>query len=90
MEVKGNAGSTIAGVMSLAAFATAVVAGVAAGNGATTVIVRALVALVVCYPLGLIAGLVVSRAIDRASPESDERVEAHDDATEPEEEMLVV
>lgn len=51
--------------MALSAFAIAVVAGLAAGNPARTVLFHALVAMIVCQALGLIAGSVAERAVAR-------------------------
>ena len=61
--MKGLAAPTIAGSFSLAAFAVAIVAGLAGGNEASTILVRALLAMVACYPVGLAVGLVAQRIV---------------------------
>ena len=53
--------SAIAGCFALSAFAVAVVAGLAAQNPASSILVRALIAMIVCYPVGLIIGLICQR-----------------------------
>jgi len=61
--MKGIAATTIAGCFALAAFAVAIVAGLASGNGAASILTRAIYALVGCYPLGLAIGLIAQRVI---------------------------
>ena len=56
--MRGIAGNTIAGSFALAAFAVAIVSGLASGNPASSVLGRAVMALVICYPLGLAVGIV--------------------------------
>ena len=60
----GNVSRVIAGCFSLAAFATAIVAGLAGGNHASAVLVRATIAMFVCYPLGLIVGGICQRIVN--------------------------
>ena len=55
--------SAIAGCFSLSAFAVAVVAGLFAHNPASSILIRALIAMIVCYPVGLIIGLICQRLI---------------------------
>ncbi len=57
-------GHVIAGCFALAAFAVAVLAGLAGGHGAAPILLRALVSMVVCYPVGIVIGMVVRRAIE--------------------------
>ena len=67
----GAASRAVAGCFALAAFAVAVVAGLAGGNTPSSILVRALMAMVVCYPVGLVIGLVCQRVIEehvKASP----------------------
>jgi hypothetical protein len=68
--MSGSVGKVIAGCFSLAAFATAIVVGLAAENAATAVLTRALVAMIVCYPVGLVIGVVCDHVIQQ-------QVEAH-------------
>jgi hypothetical protein len=49
--------------VALLAFALAIAAGLAAANSAATVLLRALLAMIVCYPVGLAAGAVWGRAL---------------------------
>ncbi len=65
--------NVIAGSFALAAFAVAVVAGMAGGNSATSILVRALIAMIGCYPVGLIIGLICARVMA-------DHVQAHRDA----------
>jgi hypothetical protein len=64
----------IAGCFGLSAFAVAIIAGIAAGNSLAHVLMRALIATVVCYPIGVIVGLICARVIsehvERMMPQS--------------------
>jgi hypothetical protein len=67
----GAASRAVAGCFSLSAFAVAVVAGLAGGNTPSSILLRALMAMVVCYPVGLVIGLVCQHVIEehvKASP----------------------
>lgn len=55
----------IAGCFAMAAFAVAVLAGLAGGNTASSILLRALVAMVACYPLGLVIGVVCQHVIEQ-------------------------
>jgi putative Mn2+ efflux pump MntP len=55
--------STIAGAFSLAAFAVAILAGLSSGNPAASVLLRALIAMIICYPAGMAIGLVAQRLV---------------------------
>lgn len=68
--MKGIAAGTVAGCFALAAFAVAIVAGLATGNPPHVVMWRALLALVACYPVGLAVGLVAQHIVEQ-------HVEAH-------------
>jgi hypothetical protein len=59
--MSASAVKAIAGIFALAAFAVAIIAGVASRNPASAVLVRAMIAMILCYPVGLAAGLVVRR-----------------------------
>jgi tetrahydromethanopterin S-methyltransferase subunit C len=71
--MRGVAAPTIAGCFGLAAFAVAIVAGMLSGNHTGVVMVRAIIALLVCYPIGFGVGLIAQRIID-------EQVESHKQA----------
>ncbi|MHC4081368.1 MAG: hypothetical protein ACYS15_18580 [Planctomycetota bacterium] len=60
----GAASRAVAGCFALAAFAVAVVAGLAGGNTTSSILVRALIAMIVCYPVGLVIGLVCQHVIE--------------------------
>ena len=61
--MKGMAASTIGGSFALAAFAVAIVAGLASGNPAASVLLRALIAMLICYPVGLAVGFVAQARV---------------------------
>jgi hypothetical protein len=63
-SMTGAASRAVAGCFALAAFAVAVVAGLAGGNTPSGILVRALIAMIVCYPVGLVIGLVCQRVIE--------------------------
>jgi hypothetical protein len=60
----GAASRAVAGCFALAAFAVAVVAGLAGGNTPSSILLRALMAMIVCYPIGLVIGLVCQHVIE--------------------------
>ncbi len=62
--MRGTAGGAIAGCFALSAFVVSIISGLAAQNGAVTILFRAVLALVICYPLGLLVGAVCHRVID--------------------------
>ena len=99
MEGKGNTAGTIAGLFALAVFAVAILAGLFAGNAATAVIGRALVAMLICYPVGLLIGIIATRVVDGQDVDagldaedvvSSGRAEAPDEVEASGEEILVV
>jgi hypothetical protein len=93
----GTAG-VIGGCFALAAFGVAVIAGLVSGNEALTILIRALLTLLVCYPVGWCAGLICQKVLDdhlrahqQANPAPDSRSESPDvDSGKDEEEMMVV
>jgi putative Mn2+ efflux pump MntP len=68
--MKGTAATSIASIFALAAFAIAIAAGLASGNPASAILLRAILAMLVCYPVGLAIGHVAQRLIH-------DHVEAH-------------
>ncbi|MHC4415045.1 MAG: hypothetical protein ACYS0G_07165 [Planctomycetota bacterium] len=85
----GAASNVIAGCFALAAFAVAVLAGLAGGNPATSILGRALLAMIVCYPVGLMIGMVCQRVLEEhfkvnssASAVPDQEAGAEASATE--------
>lgn len=73
MEPRSTAPSTIAGIFALAAFAVAVIAGLAGGVDPSRILVRAILALLACYPLGLILGGIALRVVK-------DEITAHEDS----------
>lgn len=61
--MKGAAASTIAACFALSAFTVAIVAGLAAKNPAASVLFRAVIALLICYPIGLGIGMILQRVV---------------------------
>lgn len=59
----GVASRVIAVAFALAAFASAVVAGLSAGNPPGRILTTALVSMIVCHAVGLAAGMVGERAV---------------------------
>lgn len=53
----------IAGCFALSAFAVGVLAGLASDNPAPQVLGRAIICMLVCYPVGLVIGMVCVRVI---------------------------
>ncbi len=47
----------------MAAFAVAVLAGLAGGNSAVSILIRALIAMIGCYPIGLMIGVICQRVM---------------------------
>jgi hypothetical protein len=59
----GTVSKVMAGCFSMAAFAVAIIAGLTSGNPAILVLGRALVAMILCYPIGYVIGIVCERVI---------------------------
>ena len=53
----------IAACLALAAFAVAIISGLSADVTATSVLVRAVVSMLICYPVGLVIGMVCQRIL---------------------------
>ena len=62
--MKGRVSNVVAGCFAIAAFAIALIAGVAGGNPTGGVLTRAMISMIVCYPIGLIIGLICERVVD--------------------------
>ena len=56
-------GKVISACFALASFAVAILAGLASDNPASSVLARALMAMMICYPVGLAIGLICERLI---------------------------
>ena len=61
--MKHGPGGVIAACFALSAFLVAIMAGLAAGHPAVTVLVRACGAMILCYPAGLIVGMLCQRVL---------------------------
>ena len=61
--MKHGPGGVIAACFALSAFLVAITSGLTAGNPAVTVLVRACVAMILCYPAGLIVGMLCQRVL---------------------------
>lgn len=70
MELRSTAPTTIAGLFALAAFAVAVISGLAGAVEPTAILLRAIVSLLACYPIGFLLGGVALRL-------ANEHIEAH-------------
>ncbi len=77
----GVASKAIAGCFALAAFSVAVIAGLASENSAASILMRALFAMVVCYPVGLLVGFVCRHVIEQHLDESPETSEETSEET---------
>jgi hypothetical protein len=58
-----DTGRIIAACFALAAFSVAIVAGLASGNDAAQILLRAVLVLLVCHPVGLVAGMICESVI---------------------------
>jgi hypothetical protein len=61
--MRGKPSSVIAGCFAMAAFAVAILAGLAGENETISILTRSLVAMFICYPLGLIVGMICERLV---------------------------
>lgn len=50
-------------VFGLSAFAVAVFAGISSGNGASQVLVNAIVCMLICYAVGTLLGMIAERTV---------------------------
>ncbi len=76
-ESHGTIRRLSAGVMGLAGFIVALLAGLQAGNETGRVIVTALAAMLVCHIAGMVLGLVIERVVEEhkrliSAPKQDE------------------
>ena len=61
--MSGKSSNVIAGCFAMASFAVAVLSGLFIDNPASAVLGRALVCMLLCYPVGLLVGLVCQRVV---------------------------
>ena len=69
--------NVIAACVALAAFTVAVVAGLFCGNDSAAILLRALLAMLVCYPIGLAIGGICQRVL--AEHVREQALQANDD-----------
>ncbi len=81
--MKSVAAITIAGIFALAAFVVAIIAGLAGGNPTAAILQRAIICMLVCYPVGLAIGLLAERIIQDHIQVHQDANPAPDSGTEP-------
>ena len=98
-DMNAMTAKVIAGCFALSAFSVAILAGLASENTTAQILQRAVLSMIVCYPVGLIIGMVCERVIvshirahERANPAPDSNAEAPPPAPAPDndEEAIVV
>ncbi len=62
--MKGVPATAVGASFALTAFAVAILAGLFAGNAADLILQRAILALLLCYPVGLFFGMVCRRIVE--------------------------
>ena len=75
-----SSSGVVAGCFALSAFTIAILAGLGADNPASTILVRALAALIVCWPIGYLAGSLCRRVIEQHDPPPQDHEPSGDDA----------
>ena len=60
---RGSPGQVLGGCFAMAAFAVAVVAGLARDNTPSAILLRAVIAMIVCYPVGMLVGMMCLRVL---------------------------
>ncbi len=75
---RGSPGHVLGGCFAMAAFAVAVVAGLARDNTPSAILLRAVIAMIVCYPVGMLVGMMCLRVLQ-------EHVKAHQETVADEE-----
>ncbi len=60
---RGSPGHVLGGCFAMAAFAVAVVAGLARENTPSAILLRAVIAMIVCYPVGMLVGMMCLRVL---------------------------
>ena len=98
--MRGLGSSTVAASFALAAFAVAITAGIGAGNDSAQILIRALVAMFLAYPVGLFIGMICSRIVREhveaglvtsiGSGEAQEPMDATSVEPDEDEEVLIV
>ncbi len=87
----GAPSKAIAGCFALAAFAVAILAGLAGDNAAISILFRAVIAMIICYPVGLIIGLICQQVIaDHVAHRAAEAAVQSNQSAEEAEDVIVV
>ncbi|MCH8344603.1 MAG: hypothetical protein IH983_11515 [Planctomycetes bacterium] len=76
----GVLSNVLAGCFAMAAFAVAILAGLAGGNPPASILLKALIAMIVCYPVGLMIGLAAQRVISDQLEAQQKAVDDEDEA----------
>ncbi|MFK7961680.1 MAG: hypothetical protein AB8G96_14280 [Phycisphaerales bacterium] len=99
MHLRLKTARTLAALFSLAAFATAMIAGVVVGNEASATLLRAIVCLLAAWPIGALAGQLLQGTVQsdierfrEQHPVPNSEIESDSDAAETAEQadMLMV
>ncbi len=77
---RGSPGHVLGGCFAMAAFAVAVVAGLARDNTPSAILLRAVIAMIVCYPVGMLVGMMCLRVLQEHVKPPQETV-ADDEST---------
>lgn len=92
--MKGTPSQVIGGCFALCAFAMAIVAGLAAGNESSAILLRAIIAMFVCYLIGLGIGMicqqVVGQQVKKLIEENPAELDMTDISPEPEDDEVLV
>ena len=70
----GSPGHVLGGCFAMAAFAVAVVAGLARDNTPSAILLRAVIAMIVCYPVGMLVGMMCRRVLQEHTQAHQETV----------------
>ena len=77
----GHISKLIAACFALAAFAVALIAGMLSGNSATQIVLNAIIVLIVCYPIGWMAGLLCQYVVHEHTAKQEQTVAAMESAS---------
>ncbi|MHC5023407.1 MAG: hypothetical protein ACYTGG_05785 [Planctomycetota bacterium] len=74
-RARGVVSRVMAASFALCAFAVAIVAGMASEQATAAILLRALLAMIVCYPVGFLGGMICEKVVD-------EHIDAHEKQAE--------
>ncbi len=77
----GGVSKLIAACFALSAFAVAIIAGMMSGNSSTQILLNAVIVLIVCYPIGWMAGLLCQYVVHEHTTRQENAVAAVESAT---------